>query len=135
MGLQTTITVTCDYPGCTNGPNGSPASVSYVKELVEREEKALPEEAKYLVMFNQGQGMKTFCGQLHASAFFMPPGFTLEKAKVTPFPVQPDSPINGQFCKCPHPVSYHGKWGCTERLSKEPGDFCKCEVPGPEVAA
>jgi len=87
MGLKTTLTVTCDYSGCKT-PQGTPSVIEWCKEVAERDESQLPEEAKYLVMFNLNGTLKTFCCQLHAAEFFLPPGYEAVQKKEIEFPTQ-----------------------------------------------
>ena len=81
MSLQTTLKFTCDFPGCKT-PQGGASVVQWVKEVCERDETQLPEEAKYLVMFNQNGVLKTFCCQLHAAGSFLPPGYEAKQKQV-----------------------------------------------------
>lgn len=142
MSIQTIITITCDYKDCKNGKSG-PAVISWNKEAVESGQIPMPEEAKFMVAFNQGGVGKYFCCQLCASNYFLPPGYDIMRKKVETLPVavvdgpvaQPDgagpeeSPENGQ-CKCGHPLDIHNRWGCCEVMSNRPGDFCKCDNTG-----
>ena len=86
MGLQTTLTFTCDYSGC-KGPTGGPLAVSWCQEAVQKDESLLPEEGKYLVMFNQNGVLKTYCCQLHAAESFLPPGYEAKQKQVIELPV------------------------------------------------
>lgn len=88
MGLQTTLTFTCDLPACT-GNKGAPAVVSWVKEHAERDDAAMPELAKYLVMFSHNGVLKTFCCQLHAAESFLPPGYEAKQKQVIEMPKKP----------------------------------------------
>ena len=83
MGIQTTITVTCDYSECRAVQN-KPSVVQYVKELVESGKEPWPEEAKYLVLFNEKGVQKSFCCQLHAAMYFLPPGYEAKQKAVVP---------------------------------------------------
>ena len=87
--MKTTLTITCDYSGC-KGPTGGPAVVQYVKEDCESNQALLPEEAKYLVTFNQGGVFKTFCCQLHAAESFLPPGYEARQKVVIEMPAAKD---------------------------------------------
>src|ERR1700678_3255871 len=116
MGVSKTITVVCDYPGC-KGTKGGPAVLQWNETAVSNGQIEPPEEAKYIVSFSQqtvqGQRIFSFCCQLHAAEFFLPPGYEAKQKKVIDLPnkgpvSQPDgeaeeSPDNG--CpKCSHPV-------------------------------
>ena len=85
MGLRTTLTFTCDYAGCKGSKTG-PAVVEYNKEAVEAGQVPVPEEAKYMVIFNQGGTVRTFCCQLHAAESFLPPGYEAVQRKVVEIP-------------------------------------------------
>ena len=128
MGLQTRITISCDFPGCKE-------TVSWIKEDVESGKIIAPAASMYLVMFNQGGSLRCFCGQYHAAMYFMPPGYDVKKKKVEsitrgPVPEEPqESPENGQ-CECGHPLDQHSEWGCCVERSDRMGDFCRCEVKG-----
>lgn len=91
MGLQTTLTFTCDYSGCKGSKTG-PAVVSYIKESVEAGYVPVPEEAKYMVIFTQGGTIRTFCCQLHAAESFLPPGYEATQKKVVEIPKQTGEP-------------------------------------------
>ena len=111
MGLQTTKRIICDYSGC-KVDKGSPSVIQWVHELVENGQQPMPEEAKYLVIFNMNGVAKTFCCQLHAAEFFLPPGYEARQKDVIEVPktdrpkttlpwhrrpVEPEtSPDNGQ---------------------------------------
>jgi hypothetical protein len=81
MSIQTVITATCDLKKCRQ-------SSTWKKEEVERNESLLPEEAKYLVMFNQNGVLKTFCCQLHAAEYFLPPGYEAKQKQVIELPAK-----------------------------------------------
>jgi hypothetical protein len=128
LGIQTKITLSCDYAGCKQ-------SVSWVKEDVEGGGAVLPQEAMYSVIFSQGGATKTFCGQYHAAMYFMPPGYDVKKKKVESIDRKPTEdvielcPENGQ-CECGHPWSDHNKQaGCI--FEHEPSEFCYCDKKGP----
>ena len=89
MGVSKTVTVVCDYSGCKVAQTG-PAVVQWVKELVEKDESTLPEEAKYLVMLNLNGVLKTYCCQLHAAESFLPPGYEAVQKKVIELPKKPE---------------------------------------------
>lgn len=93
MSLQTTLTFTCDYSKCEEG-NPGPAVVSWCQEAAAKDESVMPEVAKYLVMFNQNGVLKTFCCQLHAAEFFLPPGYEAVQKKVIDFPKPVEEPTN-----------------------------------------
>lgn len=103
MGVRNTVEVTCDYPECKAGQNGNPVVYSWCKDDVEAGRAQAPPEAQYLVIFNQGGVTKSFCCQLHAAMYFLPPGYRIEQEPVvdisTRKPVEPwtePSPDNGQ---------------------------------------
>jgi hypothetical protein len=135
MGIEKVITVVCDYPGCTYGKKG-PAVVQWNETKVSTGENDAPEASNYLVFSSHNAVPKTFCCQICAASYFLPPGWDLVQKKVQTLPVatgersqgdgySPDGP-----CKCGHPTSIHNHWGCTAVMSKAPGDFCKCDEQG-----
>ena len=140
MGIRKVVTVDCEFPECTNGPGGKPSKLTWCETDVLAGRIQAPEETKYLIILSINQEpTKTFCCQLCASRFFLPPGYDIMRRKVEtirPEAVsQPDgeaeeSPNNGQ-CTCSHPPEVHSRWGCTEVLSEKIGDFCKCKFEGP----
>jgi hypothetical protein len=96
MGVTKQVTVTCDYPGCTEN-SGQPLSIQWSETDVERGAAQLPELAKFLVLLNFKQTQMAFCCQLHAAKFFLPPGYEAAQKKVVEFPKPiTDSPVNGQ---------------------------------------
>jgi hypothetical protein len=50
----------------------------------------MPDEAKYLVLFNQNGVPKSFCCQLHAAEYFLPPGYEAKQKQVVEFPAKGD---------------------------------------------
>lgn len=87
MAIETTIQITCDYQDCKNNASqNAPAVVKYIKERVEQGVDQLPEEAKYVVLLQHMGQTKTFCGQLHAAMYFLPPGYEVLRKKVVEFP-------------------------------------------------
>ena len=143
MGVEKVVWVKCDYKGCKNG-GGKPTVLTWNETLVGAGKAEAPEESKYLVLSSHNNEPKTFCCQLCAASYFLPPGYDIMRKKVEPLPVevvdgpvaQPDGtgpePQPGD-CECGHHMSIHGKWGCNMVMSKESGDFCRCEVKGPAV--
>ena len=89
MGLKTTLSFTCDYSECKVGQTG-PAVVQWCKEEAEKSDSAMPEEAKYLVIISQNGVLKTFCCQLHAAEYFLPPGYEAVQKKVIELPKKPE---------------------------------------------
>jgi len=87
VSLQTTLTFSCDKTDCNN-------VVRWIKEEAERNEAAMPETAKYLVIFNQNGVLKTFCCQLHAAESFLPPGYEAVQKKVIELPKPTEEPTN-----------------------------------------
>jgi hypothetical protein len=83
MSLETTLAFTCDKADCRQ-------VVSWIKERAERDESAMPEVAKYLVIFNLNGAVKTFCCQLHAAEFFLPPGYAAMQNKTIEIPKPED---------------------------------------------
>ena len=102
MGVQTQITITCDYPECKCGQNG-PAVVSWDKSSADSGKSMPPPEAQYLVVLSVGGETKSFCCQLHSATYFLPPGYEIKQKKLVPFPENPgwkDSPENGKEDNC-----------------------------------
>ena len=91
MSLETTLTFVCDKSSCKS-------VVSWIKEKAERDESAMPELAKYLVIFNLNGTVKTFCCQLHAAEFFLPPGYEAVQKKIIELPKteEPDTTLPWQ---------------------------------------
>lgn len=144
MSVSKTITVVCDYKNC-KGTNNGPATLSWNETAVSNGQAEPPEEAKYIVSFSQattsGNRLFSFCCQLHAAEFFLPPGYEAKQKQVIQLPSNgpisqadgesEENPDNGQCPKCPHPVQLHNEWGCTIVMSNRPGDFCLCNELGP----
>lgn len=137
MSIDRVVTVRCDLKDCKS-------SLTWSETKVAAQQEAAPEESQYLVIFTQNGAQKTFCGQLHAALYFLPPGYEVQQKKVVPIPEKPGwreepSPENGQpepgFCECGHPLDLHNGNGCLVIFSNKPGDFCKCEKPEPEATA
>ena len=139
MGVQKIIHVSCDYAKCKGGlDKKSPAVLTWNETQANAGTSDPPEEAKYIVVINFGGKPLSFCCQLHAAEFFLPPGYEAVQGKLIEMPVQGKAeitPVTGQseVCECGHPWGFHNQWGCTWVLSKEPGDFCKCALSGPKT--
>jgi hypothetical protein len=131
MGLSKQITVICDYSGCKEN-NGNPAVLSWNETAVANGQAEAPELSKYLVLFNQGTRLFSFCCQLHASMYFLPPGYEALQKKIVEMAsknppmieqgdgVREDNPVNGQCQKCGHDWDVHNKYyGCRE-------ENCEC---------
>jgi hypothetical protein len=112
MAVSKVVTVVCDYPGC-KGSQGTPAVVSWDETAAERGTIPAPPEAAYLVIFNLQGVLKSFCCQLHAAEFFLPPGYEAKQKdliqlpnkrshhkKLVPDwkdePLRLENPVNGQ---------------------------------------
>lgn len=141
MGVEKVITVVCDFPGCPNGKKG-PAVLQWNETRVGEGQEEAPESCKYLVFSSHNGTAKTFCCQLCAASYFLPPSWNLVQDKVQVLPVEvagqkpvkiAESPDLQKACECGHPLAIHNHWGCTWVLSKQPGDFCKCEVNGDQT--
>ena len=96
MGVSKIVTVRCDYPGCTV-TNGGPQILSWCATDVEAGRSAPPDEAKYLVLFQQTatSGVVTtfaFCCQLHAAEYFLPPGYEAKQKPVVELPKKEEGP-------------------------------------------
>ena len=74
MGIRNTVEIICDYSECKAGQNGQRVVLLWNKEDVDSGKTQAPPEAQYLVIFNQGGVTKSFCCQLHAAKYFLPPG-------------------------------------------------------------
>ena len=79
MTVTTRITVTCDFKDCKE-------VVSWDKEPVENGQAPAPEPAKYLVIFQMNGAQRSFCCQLHAAEFFLPPGYEAVQKQVIQLP-------------------------------------------------
>jgi hypothetical protein len=86
MGIERVVWITCDYEKCANGTGGKPALLTWNETHVESGQAQAPEESKYLVLSSHNGKPKTFCCQLCASKYFLPPGYDIMKRKVIPFP-------------------------------------------------
>ena len=91
MGVSKTITVICDYSGCGGGQNG-PQVLQWSETEVERGRAEQPELAKYLVLINHLGVLKSFCCQLHAAEYFLPPGYEAVQKKVIELPERKGEP-------------------------------------------
>src|SRR5271166_5841777 len=85
MGVSKVVTVVCDYPKCGVVKTG-PAMLSWNETDVEQGRINAPDEAKYLVLFNLLGTLKSFCCQLHAAEFFLPPGYEAVQKQVIELP-------------------------------------------------
>ena len=85
MGVSKIITVSCDFSGCTGGQTG-PAVLSWNESDVVSGKAEAPELAKYLVLFTLNGVVKSFCCQLHAAEFFLPPGYEAKQKQVVEIP-------------------------------------------------
>lgn len=132
MGVSKTVTVTCDYSGCREN-SGHPQVLIWNETDVEHGKIQPPELAKYLVLLTHNQTLKSFCCQLHASMYFLPPGYESTQKKIIDFPpknppmieqgdgVREDDPVNGQGQNCNHDWDVHSKFGCRE-------EKCECNL-------
>ena len=91
MGVQNTVTVTCDYPKCKAGQNGA-RTVQWISEEV-KAGQPLPEGADEFISLNLNGQVLAFCGRLDAARFFLPDGFEIQAKKIVEFP------DNGNFPK------------------------------------
>ena len=87
MGVEKTVTIVCDYEKCSGEKKG-PAILSWNETRVDKGTEQAPEAAKYLVFSSHNGVAKTFCCQLCASSYFLPPGWTLVQNKVQVLPVK-----------------------------------------------
>ena len=138
MGVEKVVTIVCDFKGCPNGKKG-PAVIQWNETRVSEGQEEAPESAKYLVFSSHNGVSKTFCCQLCAASYFLPPSWNLvqDKVQILPVKVVGQSPVaqaDGagpeEACECGHPLSMHNHWGCTWVMSKAPGDYCRCEKNG-----
>lgn len=83
MGVTTTIKIICDYPECKGGQNG-PSEIKWINEEIKAGKQA-PPEASEVISFDLNGVKLAFCGRLHTSAFFLPPGFEIKAKKVVEF--------------------------------------------------
>lgn len=87
MGVTKNVTVICDYPECRGGKNG-PHVLNWCETDVENGRVSPPEDSKYLVLISHNGVLKSFCGQLHAALYFLPPGYEVKQKQVVPFPTR-----------------------------------------------
>ena len=116
MGVSKTITVACDLPGCK-------AVLTWNETDVERGKAEAPEESKYLVLFAQNQVLKSFCCQLHAAAYFLPPGYEAKQKSIIELPKPQEKPDNAKWVVPERPKSW----------TEEPPRH-ESPVNGPEVS-
>ena len=83
MGVRTQVEITCDFSECKGSKNG-PSVVQYNKEDTDSGKVPVPEEAKYLVIFNHNGVLRSFCCQLCAARYFLPPGHEIKQKVVVP---------------------------------------------------
>ena len=138
MGVERVVTIVCDYAECLNCKKG-PAVIQWNETRVGEGKEESPEAAKYLVFSSHNGTAKTFCCQLCAASYFLPPGWNLAQNKVQTLPVAVagQKPVQTEnslapeaACECGHPLEMHNHWGCTWVMSNKPGDYCKCEKQG-----
>lgn len=109
MGVQKTVTMTCDLNGCTSGQNG-PSVISYNETLVNSGKEELPELAKYVVLLNHMNELKSFCCQLHAATFFLPPGYEAKQKQVIELPKSEGEPATTLPWLAKKPVAESESW-------------------------
>ena len=138
MGVEKVITIVCDYPACPNGTRG-PAVIQWNETRVGEGTEQAPESSKYLVLSSHNGTPKSFCCQLCAASYFLPPGWDLVQHKVQTLPVAVvgQKPVKTEgssdpqaACECGHPWSAHYHCGCTWVMSKAQKDYCKCKKTG-----
>lgn len=142
MGLRTTKTFTCDYLGCKT------PHLTVVEEDINAGRTPMPEEMQYLVPLTYKNELKIFCGQLHASLFFLPPGYDPpQRKKVEAISniskgsspqadgFSEESLENGK-CECGHSWEEHDTTGCMHPRNETGESFyCLCINPKPEEIA
>jgi hypothetical protein len=87
MGVSKTITVTCDFKGCTS-------VLSWNETEVGAGRQQPPEEALYLVLITHNNVQKAFCCQLHAAEYFLPPGYETKQKQVIELPKPKEEPTD-----------------------------------------
>lgn len=132
MGVEKVVTVICDFPGCKYGNKG-PSVIQWNETKVSTGEIDSPDALQYLVFSSHNGQAKTFCCQVCAASYFLPPGWSIvqDKVQVLPKPLPEQDP--DVTCKCGHPFDIHNHYGCMYVMSNAPGDFCKCEEQGPDL--
>ena len=88
MGVSKTVQIICDYSGCRGGQTG-PSVLVYNETEVEAGKTPAPEAAQYLVLLNYKNRFWSFCCQLCAARFFLPPGYEAKQKDVVPMPEKP----------------------------------------------
>jgi hypothetical protein len=83
MGVSKTITVACDFKGCKNVLTWSETEAAAGRQQP-------PEESLYLVLVTINGTNKSFCCQLHAAEYFLPPGYEAKQKHVIEFPSNPE---------------------------------------------
>ena len=91
MGVSRTLTIVCDLSTCSGGVSG-PQVLSWNETLVNEGKAEPPELAKYLVLFTRDGVVKSFCCQLHAAEYFLPPGQEIVQKKVIELPKPQEEP-------------------------------------------
>ena len=143
MGIERVVTIVCDYEGCKGGKKG-PTVLQWNETRVSAGAEEAPEASKYLILSSHNGTPKTFCSQVCAASYFLPPAYDLVRSRIETLPVQvvgqgPVAQADGagpeDACKCGHPWSMHNTWGCTWVLSKAPGDYCQCTEQEPKEGA
>lgn len=81
MGVSKVVTVVCDYSGCKG-----PAVLQWDETAVSLGKVEAPEASKYLVLININGTQRSFCCQLHAAEYFLPPGYEAKQKQVIELP-------------------------------------------------
>ena len=133
MGIQTQITATCDLKGCTSG-QGSVGVVQWIQELVESGKTPMPELAQYLVILIHNNVKKTFCCQLHAAEYFLPPGYEAKQKQVIEVPKKVDVPETTLPWLVRKPVVESESWMDEPLRHEQPDGYSESPDNGQEGA-
>lgn len=96
MGISTTRTIVCDYPGCVASENHGPVVVEWCMEDVESKKVPIPAPALTFVTFVLNGTPVAFCSKLHTSWFFLPDSYEIVLKKVIGMPKRPDNGQTGE---------------------------------------
>lgn len=99
MGIEQQITVSCDYKDCRVDKSGR-FMVQYNPDRVNQGLDPQPEGVSDGIILTINSRQFFFCSKLHASLFFLPPGYECKQKRIVEFPVAPTptepNPENGQ---------------------------------------
>lgn len=95
--IRTTITLTCDYKHCNNSGQNTPMVLQWCQSDIDKGIAKPPEALANCVVFSLKGTEYSFCSQLHAAKFFLPPGYEIKQAQAVDIRSRETvSPVNGQ---------------------------------------